>query len=124
MPRSGRVRESGPNTDAQAGPSKRRKQSAVEAVGDKPSERNKTTNKAKKTEAGEIKAENALAWLNDEAKVRSWMSQYDLPKLLDEGEGLAYIEDFLPPVVATTVKEAIEALPEDSYDAASSSKYD
>ena len=83
--RNGDMKRSGKATpgDSQEGVKKRSKQSTSQ-VGS--SSKNKVNDKSTKNEAGDVKAGDVLGWLNDKAKVRSWMSQYDLPKLLDEGK--------------------------------------
>ena len=86
MKRSGKASNASPDDQAGASkgnclrlpPTKKPKTAA--------SESSKGKESARTPPAGDVKESDALAWLNNEAAVREWMSKYDLPKLLDKGK--------------------------------------
>uniref|UniRef100_A0A7S1IN91 Prolyl 4-hydroxylase alpha subunit domain-containing protein n=1 Tax=Eutreptiella gymnastica TaxID=73025 RepID=A0A7S1IN91_9EUGL len=50
-------------------------------------------------------------WMNHYPCVKRWMAQYRLRRLIQEGNGIVKIRDFLPPHVAHGVLKLLEAIP-------------
>eukprot|EP00238_Polyblepharides_amylifera_P011596 CAMPEP_0196580980 /NCGR_PEP_ID=MMETSP1081-20130531/31818_1 /TAXON_ID=36882 /ORGANISM="Pyramimonas amylifera, Strain CCMP720" /LENGTH=348 /DNA_ID=CAMNT_0041901043 /DNA_START=76 /DNA_END=1122 /DNA_ORIENTATION=+ len=66
----------------------------------------------------------AQAWLRSEEKVTAWLNQYNFKELLQQGQGIVHIQNFFPESVAESILRRIEGVPQASYEAASSEKYD
>lgn len=47
-------------------------------------------------------------WMSSYEAVRTWMDKYDLIKLLEKGEGIVKISNFLPPAVADGMLNVLE----------------
>eukprot|EP00929_Paragymnodinium_shiwhaense_P086655 TRINITY_DN47129_c0_g1_i1.p1 TRINITY_DN47129_c0_g1~~TRINITY_DN47129_c0_g1_i1.p1 ORF type:complete len:325 (-),score=120.19 TRINITY_DN47129_c0_g1_i1:105-1079(-) len=70
----------------------------------------------KKSASKEPALPAAPAWLSDDAAQQAWMDKVDLARRLDEGDGFARVENFLPTDVAEWLLETLKALPEAAWE--------
>lgn len=54
-------------------------------------------------------------WICDRERVVAWMSKYDLPQLIRQGNGLVRIQNFLPALVAEGMLDLLTSLPDPEW---------
>jgi Rps23 Pro-64 3,4-dihydroxylase Tpa1-like proline 4-hydroxylase len=97
---------------------------AVNASSKKKKKQNKYTRTARVTDRDihrstiknvKKRHQSAMEWLEDYGAVTNHLGQFDFDKLLEKGQGLCRIENFLPEHVADYISDTLKRIPQEKW---------